>query len=105
LGEKGKVVQNFLSLENPVHHMATEEPHFNLVSQVGINLFVFVDRLENVRSCGSICKFEFIEGFLCDFEFVALFKVLDGNVLKYFADFVVCVFVVEVSFHVLFLKF
>ncbi len=99
------MVQNLLPVENPVHHMTTEKPHFNLVPQVGIDLFVFMNRLENVGSGGSVCKFKFIERFFGDFEFVAFLKVLDGNVLKYFADFVVSVFVVKVSFHVFLLKF
>ena len=72
---------------------------------MGVNFFVFVNRLKNVWCGWSIGEFKFIEGFLGDLKFVAFLKVLDGDMLEYFADFIVSIFIMEVSFHNFFLKF
>ena len=47
---------DFLSVEYPVDHMAAKQSHFDLVSSVSVNLLIFMDDLENIRSCGSVCK-------------------------------------------------
>ena len=48
--EMWEVVGNFLTNENTVDHMAAEQPHFDLVPQVQVNLLVLMDALEYVRS-------------------------------------------------------
>jgi hypothetical protein len=45
-----EMVGDFLPIEDAVNHMATEQPHLDLVSCVGVDLRVLVNRLKNVRS-------------------------------------------------------
>lgn len=46
--EEGKVVGDFLAVEDPVDHVAAEQPHLDLIASVGVDLGVLVDRLEDV---------------------------------------------------------
>ena len=61
--------------------------------------------LKNIRGSRSICKFKLVKWFLGNLKFVALLKVLDGDVMEDFAHLVVIIFVLEISFHVLLDKF
>jgi hypothetical protein len=39
---------DFLSVEDPVDHVATEQSHLDLVPSVSVDLFVLMNELENV---------------------------------------------------------
>lgn len=93
LWEKWKMIQNFLSVENSVNHMATKQSHFYLVSQMGINFLIFMNWLENIWCSWTIWKFKLIEKFLVDFKFVPSLKILNWNVLQDIFYFIVCVFI------------
>lgn len=49
-----EIVRNLLTVEDTVYHMAAKETHFDFISQMQFNFFVFVDTFKNVACCGSI---------------------------------------------------
>lgn len=48
LDEEGKVIVNLLPVEDTVDHVAAEEPHFDLVAGVRVDLCVLMDRFKDV---------------------------------------------------------
>jgi hypothetical protein len=56
-----EVISNFLSVEDTVDHVAAEQTKLDFVSCVGVDLLIFMDGLEDVGCCGSICKFKLIK--------------------------------------------
>lgn len=41
-----EIVRDFLADKYPVYHMAAEQPHLYLVTQMGFNFFIFMDAFE-----------------------------------------------------------
>jgi predicted nucleic acid binding AN1-type Zn finger protein len=89
--KRREVVFDFLSVENTVDHVTTEKSHFNLISRVRVYFFVFMNYLENVRSCRSVGKFELIECFLSYSELITFIKVFDRNLVEDSCYFVISV--------------
>lgn len=89
--KRGEMVFDFLSVENTVDHVTTEKSHFNLISRVSVYFFVLMDYLENVRSCRSVGKFEFIKCFLGYSELITFIKVFDRNLVEDSCYLVICV--------------
>lgn len=54
LYEEGEVIRYLLAVEDPVDHVAAEQPHLDLVTGVRVDLAVLVDRLEDVRCSRSV---------------------------------------------------
>jgi hypothetical protein len=46
--EKWKIVDNLFSVKYPVYHMATKQPHFNLITNMRIYALIFVNVFEYV---------------------------------------------------------
>ena len=80
--KRREVVFDLLSVKNTVNHVTTEKSHFNLISRVRVYFFVFMNYLENVRSCRSVGKFELIECFLSDSKLITFVKVFDRNLVE-----------------------
>ena len=95
-----KIVSHFLAVENAVDHVAAEKTKFDFVASVRMDLFVFVDGLEDMRSGGSISEFKLFEGLLGDFRFVTLAKILDRHLTQHMTHLTVNILEVEMSLHV-----
>ncbi len=102
--EKWKMVFNLFSIENPIHHMTTEQPHFYFVSCMTIKLFIFMNQFENVWSGWSIGELEVVKRFLCNREFVSFIKILDRDLIQDGGGFVVSIFKKNLSFHDFFIE-
>lgn len=42
------MVINLLTVEDAVDHMAAKQPHFDFITSMRINLFVFMDALKDI---------------------------------------------------------
>ena len=71
---------------------------------MGVDLLVFVDCLEDVRSRRSVCKFQLLERFLVDVCFVTSLEVFDGHLTQNMTNFTVHILEHKMSLHVLLLK-
>ena len=99
-----EIVTHLLPVEYSVDHVAAEQSQFYLVSCVGVDLLVFVDCLEDVRSCRSVCKFQLLERFLVDVCFVTPLEVFDGHLAQNVTHLTVHILEHKMSLHVLLLK-
>ena len=71
---------------------------------MGVDLLVFVDGLEDVRSCRSVCKFQLLERFLVDVCFITPLEVFDGHLAQNMTNLIVHILKHKMSLHVLLLK-
>ena len=76
-----EVLSDLLSVEDSVDHVAAEQSDFDLVPQVGVDLLVLVDALEDVGGRRPIRELQLIELLLGDCSGVPLLEVLDRHVL------------------------
>ena len=104
LDEEGEVIGYLLAVEDAVDHVAAEETHLDLVASVGVDLCVFVDRLEDVGGGRAVGKLQLVEGLLLDRQLVAPLEVFDRHVLEDRVYLVVGVLEHQVRLHVLFFK-
>lgn len=59
--EVREIVRDLATVEDAVDHVAAEQTHLYLVSQVQVDLLVLVDALEYVRCCRTVREFQFVE--------------------------------------------
>lgn len=100
-----EVVRDLPSIKYSVYHVATKQPHFYFISQMRVYFFVFVDTLENVRSCWAVRKFQIVKTLLSYIECVSLIKIFYGHVLNYILYQSISILKYKLSFQLLFLKF
>lgn len=102
--KRREMILDLFSVENSVYHMTAKQSHLNLVPGVGINFFVFMNYLENVRSCWSVSEFEIVKSFFCNGQFVSLVEIFNWNLVDNPSDFIVSVFKHDLGFHDLFIE-
>lgn len=67
LQKEGEVVSHLLPAKYSIYHVAAEQSQLYFVTSVCVDLLIFVDTLENMRSCRTICEFQLFKSFLCHF--------------------------------------
>jgi hypothetical protein len=98
------MIFDFFPVEDSVDHVTTKQSHLNLVPGVGINFFVFMNDLENVRGCRSVSEFKIVKSFFCNGQFVSLVEILNRNFVDDSSDFIVSVFKHDLGLHDLFIE-
>lgn len=102
--EVGKVISDFFPIEDTIDHMAAEHPHLYFVFGMRVDIFVKIDRSEDVCCNWTVGKFEFIEGLLVDGQFVADLEVFNIYFFQYQLQFIISVLKYQMNFHVLFIQ-
>ena len=85
--------------------MAAEKSHFDFVSEMTVDTFVIVDLFEDMRSGGTVSKFEILErGVRGCFEIEGFGEIFNRNRLVKRFNQGESVFEEEITFHVRFLE-
>lgn len=61
LEEEGKMISNFLTVEDAVYHMAAEKSHLDLIASVRVDLTVLVDGLEDVGRGRTVRELQLVK--------------------------------------------
>ena len=100
-----EVIRQLISAENSIDHMAAEKSHFDFVSEMTVDTFVIVDLFEDMRSGGTVSKFEILErGVRGCFEIEGFGEIFNRNRLVKRFNQGESVFEEEITFHVRFLE-